>query len=118
MATTAVFTGTLTFTGDTQQTQDISASPNQASPANEQLVNLSIGANAFPVPVGGGTVPTRVTIVPPVGNTNVITLKGVSGDTGFPLHKTDPTTIALDPTFTTLTLTVSSLVSGVRIIWS
>lgn len=118
MATTCQYTATLTFTGDITQTQDASAAPNQSSPANEQLLNLVMGANACPVPVAATSVVTRFTIIPPAGNTVLITLKGVTGDTGFPLHKTDPTSIALDPTFTTLTLTAAAAVSGVRIIWS
>lgn len=118
MATTSQYKATLTFTGDITQTQDASASPNQASPANEQLVNLVLGANVFAAPVGGGAVITRVTIIPPTANAVLITLKGVTGDTGLPLHKTDSTSLAVDTTFTGFTLTAAGAITGVRIIWS
>lgn len=38
---------------------------------------------------------TAVIIIPPSANANTITLKGVTGDTGFQLSKTQPTLITL-----------------------
>ena len=116
MATSAVFAATLTFTGDIQQTQPIAAAVNAASPATESLVNLASGANTLTAPVSA--VATRLTIIPPAGNTILMTLKGVTGDTGVPLHKTDPTTLGIDATLVTLCLTAASAIAGVRLIWS
>jgi hypothetical protein len=45
-------------------------------------------------------------------------LKGVTGDTGVVLHKTDPSTIALNSPTTTLCLTASAQIDGVRLVWS
>lgn len=116
MATSATFAAVLTLTGDIQQTQPINAAVNAASPAAETLVNLSSGANTLTAPVAA--VATRLTIIPPSGNTILMTLKGVTGDTGVPLHLTDPTTIGVDSTLVTLCLTAASAITGVRLIWS
>lgn len=116
MATAAAWSATLTMTGDDPSTRVFSAASNASSPAYDQFVNLSSGANSFTVPTAA--VPTRLTIIPPSGNTVLITLKGVSGDTGVPLHKTDPTSIGLDTTAATIVLNAASAISGVRLIWS
>jgi hypothetical protein len=47
-----------------------------------------------------------------------MTLKGVAGDSGVPLHKTDPTSIALSLGFSSLILNVAAQTSGVRLIWT
>jgi hypothetical protein len=98
------------------QTIPINAAANAASPVLEQLVNLASGNTTFAVPASGTT--TRLTVIPPSGNTTLITLKGVNGDTGVALHKTDPTSIALDATFASLVLNAALLINGVRLIWS
>jgi hypothetical protein len=48
----------------------------------------------------------------------LITLKGISGDTGVELHLTDPCTISLNSTTNTFVLTAASQLAGVRLIWS
>lgn len=48
-------------------------------------VTLSSGANTITVPTGA----TKVIIIPPAANTQTLTLKGVTGDTGIPLSPTD-----------------------------
>lgn len=55
-------------------------------------LNLVTGANTIAVPAAA----TVAVFIPPAGNTQTLTLKGVSGDTGVRLHKTFPTPIALD----------------------
>jgi hypothetical protein len=65
---------------------------------------LNSGANTITVPTGA----TAVVIQPPSGNTILVTFKGVTGDTGVPLHKTQPTVIALDSTATSFVLTAAS----------
>jgi len=107
-----------TFTGDHVASPVIAAAQNSASPAAIAApITLAAGANTITVPTGG-TTPTCVTIVKPAGNTVLITLKGITGDTGVPLHKTDPDSISLDSTVTTFVLTAASQVTGVTLIWS
>jgi len=50
--------------------------------------------NSITLPNAGNC--TAAIIVPPVGNTATLLLKGASGDTGLFIHKTMPTVIALD----------------------
>lgn len=116
MSTAASWTALLTFTGDDPGTKPFAAATNQASPSNDTLVNLASGANTITAPVSA--VATRCTIVPPAGNTLLITLKGVAGDTGVPLHKTDPTSFAVDSTLVSFVLNAANTINGVRIIWS
>jgi hypothetical protein len=116
MATIANWTSTLTMTGDDPATKVYTAAANSASPAYDQYVNLASGANTITAPVAA--VATRLTIVPPAGNALLITLKGVGGDTGIPLHKTDPTSIAIDSSVVTLILNAANTINGVRVIWS
>jgi len=54
-----------------------------------ELTSLN-GANTITVP---GTAYIGCIIEPPAGNTGAITLKGVAGDTGFPLHLTQPSVL-------------------------
>ena len=121
MATTSTRIITLGFsdtTNNNDSTTQFAAASNGASPEFNAFVTLASGANTFTKPAGGST-PVAVTIIPPVGNVVLITLKGVTGDTGIPLHPTDPTTIAVDPaTFASFVLTAASQVLGVRLIWS
>lgn len=116
MATAAAWTATLTLTGDDPATKTYTAASNAASPAADTFVNLASGANTITAPTAA--TPTRCTIVPPTGNTVLLTLKGVTGDTGVPLHKTDPTSFGVDTTIATFCLTAANTCSGVRILWS
>lgn len=118
MSTTATRTITIGLSGDVVGTEAFSAAANAASPGGVQApVTLSSGNNTITVPTGG-TTPTAVTIIPPVGNTNLITLKGINGDTGVPLHKTDPTSIALDSTCASFVLNAAAQIVGVRLVWN
>lgn len=108
---------TISFSGDVVlPSEDFPALSNAASPASVQLVALSSGNNAIPVPTGGST-PTACTIIKPPANTQLITLKGVNGDTGVALHHTDPDSISLDPTCTGFVLNAAGAVN-VRLVWS
>ena len=106
---------TITFSGDIPATIPESALNNGSSPGQIEIKNLVSGANTITAPIGP---PTALTIIPPISNILSLTLKGVTGDTGIPLHVTDPTTIALDPTFVSLCLTTGGVINGVRFIWS
>ena len=57
------------------------------------IQSLTFATNTT-VTIPSGT--TLLVIVPPTGNANALTLKGVAGDTGVAMHKTKPTIIALD----------------------
>lgn len=122
MASTARRKITLTYFGDVGGpspgvAQEISAADNNTSPAQIQVVTLAIGDNTITAPTGG-TTPTACTIVKPSGNTSLIKLKGVGGDTGVKLHLTDPDTVSLDATQTTFVLNAAAQVVGVRLFWS
>jgi hypothetical protein len=90
------------------------AADNASSPAQQELKTLASGSNTITVPSGA----TCCTIVPPAANTNSITVKGVSGDTGVRIHNTDPTALALHSSVSTFVLTTTTTTSGVRLFWS
>lgn len=117
MAVTAKRAITIQFTIDIQASNTFQAVDNTASPAQIEVKQLASGANTITPPTSGVTA-KAVTIIPPAGNTNSITLKGISGDTGVAIHKTDPTTIALDSPSATFVLTAGALIDGVRLIWT
>jgi len=117
MATTALRTITITYSGDVSGTETLSAASNAASPGSIEIKTLSSGFNSISVPTGGTTV-TACTIVPPTGNTTSIIVKGITGDTGIRIHNTDPTTIAIDSSVTTIGLTAGAGITGVRLYWS
>lgn len=88
-----------------------SALDNAVSPAQNYPIALVAGNNTLTAPVIPGLVVTRLTIIPPSGNTSILTLAGI------PIHLTDWTSIALDPTFVSAVLnSVTAIV--VRVIWS
>ncbi|MCA1839688.1 MAG: hypothetical protein LC723_05070 [Actinobacteria bacterium] len=118
MSTRATRVTVLTFDGDVDGTNNIEAAPNAASPAAIQVQTLASGANTITVPSSTGITVTAVTIVPPVGNVIALTLKGVTGDTGIPLHLTDPSTVALASGSVNFVLTAASAIQGVRLFWS
>lgn len=117
MAVTAQRSITIQFTGDIQAANTFVAANNAASPGQIEVRTLAVG-NTVITPPTGGTTPKSVTILPPKLNTNTITLKGVTGDTGVVIHKTDPTTIGLDSATTPFSLTVSAEVVGLRLVWT
>lgn len=92
---------------------------NPNSPAVVQVLNLVSGAttiNATNCPAlanAGGVV-----LIPPVGNTQAITLKGASGDTGIALSKVAPTMIAFDVAPpTSFVLTTGGAITGFKLAW-
>ena len=118
MSVTSTRTLQLGFSGDVAYQQPFSATDNPASSGEIQVVSLTTGVNTFIPPTVNGIVNDALTIIPPSGNTVLITLKGASGDTGIPLHLVDPTSIGIDTTFAQVVLTVASGIDGVRLIWS
>tara|TARA_R110000868_G_scaffold395456_1_gene667128 strand:- start:4 stop:357 length:354 start_codon:yes stop_codon:yes gene_type:complete len=117
MATTSNRTISVAFSGDLVSSLAFAAAANAASPGSVTIHTLSAGANTITLPTGGSTV-RGATIIPPSGNTQTLTLKGVTGDTGVPLHKTDPCSISFESGSTTFCLTAGGTVTGLRIVWS
>lgn len=118
MSITSSRTLQIQFSGDITTEVIQSALENIVSPGEMLIQTLAIGANMITAPVVSGLVVTGLTIIPPAGNTHLITLKGVAGDTGIPLHLTDPTSIALNTTFVSLVLNAAASIVGVRLIWT
>lgn len=85
-------TGTVTGLAAGSRSVDVSiTAPSTAIDGSFVDVHGSGIFNAITVPTGA----TAVLIIPPSGNAQTITLKGVTGDTGVPLSKTMPSAIAL-----------------------
>lgn len=118
MSTTSSRNIQVEFSGDETLQVIQSALDNAVSPGVNTIQSLILGANTITAPVVSGLIVTGLTIVPPSGNTSLITLKGVAGDTGIPLHLTDPSSISLDTTFVSLVLNAAAAIVGVRLIWS
>ena len=117
MATTSNRTTGITLTGDVTYNQSFSAAANSSSPGQVDLVTWTAIFNQLTPPTGGST-PKALTIIPPSGNTQSMTLKGVTGDTGILLHLTDPTTISLGSAVATFGVTAGGTITGVRLIWT
>ena len=118
MAITSSRTVQVWFSGDIESALIQSALENIVSPGMSVIQSLTLGANTITAPVVTDIVVTGLTIIPPAGNTSLITLKGVTGDTGVPIHLTDPTSLALDTTFVSLVLNAAAAIVGVRLVWS
>lgn len=86
---------------------------NSSAPAQRNLVTLSAGTNNYTKPTNA----VMLVLIPPVGNTVLVTLKLVVGDSGFPLHKTNWTVISCDSTLTTFVLTAGGTIAGFEMIW-
>ena len=118
MGITSKRTVVVELSGDVTEGLIQSALDNITAIGKSELVSLAIGNNTITAPVVTAFVNTGLVIIPPTGNATIITLKGVAGDTGIPLHLTDPVSLSLDPTFVSLVLSVPVAVVGVRLVWS
>jgi hypothetical protein len=108
---------TVTFTGDVTATLSEPAAINAAAAGQIEVRTLNVGSTTI-TPPASGTTPTCCIIVPPAGNVNTITLKGIAADTGILLHPTDPTAIALGSPTNTFVITVGvGNITGLRLIW-
>jgi hypothetical protein len=117
MAITSNVAISITLTQDRTYNQSFSAAANTASPGQLDLVTWTATFNLLTPPTGGAT-PKRLTIIPPAGNTQSMTLKGVTGDTGFALHLTDPTSIGLGSPTGTFGVTAGGTITGVGLLWT
>jgi hypothetical protein len=118
MAVTSSRTLQIQFSGDISQQLIQSALDNEVSPGMDVIQSLILGANTIIAPVVSGLVVTGLTIIPPAGNTSLMTLKGLTADTGVKLHLTDPTSIGLDATFVSLVINAAAAIVGVRFVWT
>jgi hypothetical protein len=118
MAVTSTRQSIIVFTGDVAGTEIANAANNATSFGQSQIVALTTGANTITVPVAVGYVATAVRIIPDPANTSVLTLKGVTGDTGVKIHMTDYTDLALDPGQATFVLNIVLGTVNCRLIWS
>lgn len=117
MSVTANRKTTITLTGDVTAAHVISAAANTTSPGAIDIISLVLGDNTITVPTGG-TVTKAVTIVPPTGNQDQLTLKGDAADVGIDLHLTDPFTLSLAASVTTFVIESADDMDGVRLYWS
>ncbi len=95
MSTTAsrsIRVGFTTATEGVEYFQEFAAASFSPSVADNKSVDLVAGNNTITVPVTA----VAVTIIPPSDNTEVLTLKGVNGDTGIILSPSDPTSLGVD----------------------
>ena len=104
--------------GDTGTLLDYTLA-NNYSPCCVQILTLSSGANTIDatsspmIAQAGG-----VWIIPPSTNTQTLTLKGVTGDTGIAISKVAPTFIAFYTTPpTSFVLTAGAQITGVKLAW-
>ena len=107
---------TYSFSGEVVAGQTLACATNSDAPGQVEVRQLASGANTITPPQSGVTA-KGVIILPPSGNAVTITLKGVTGDTGVALHKTDPTMISLDSPTATFVLTAGGTIDNVRLIW-
>lgn len=108
----------IAFSGDQSFQLSPEAAANASAPNAQEIKTFTgAGDNTVTVPTGG-TTPKGVTILPPAGNTAVLTLKGAAGDTGIPIHLTDPTSLGLATGAVSFILNVSATVTGIRFIWT
>lgn len=118
MSVTAVRVTTIVFTGDVQASNSLSAASNSTSPGSITVHALTTNTNTITVPTVTGIATKSATIVPPAANTNSITLKGTTADTGMAISKTDPTTIAFETAPSQFFLNAGGVIDGLRIFWT
>jgi hypothetical protein len=109
--------GTLNVTGQIPTTaQTLAIAPPQivysAPIGSITAVNLVSGANTITIPTGT----TTIIIQPPITNTVVLTLKGVTGDTGITISLTNIQVIQPTATTTSFVITAASTTTGLTYI--
>lgn len=113
MAVTSNRSIVIALSGGIEYTQEFEAPVNSSGSGQNQLITLSSGANTITVPSGA----VAVTIIPPDNNSQTITLKGITGDTGIALALTAPCSLSLS-SVSTFVLTAGGTITGVRFIYS
>lgn len=105
---------TILMDGDFSVQMYENAAANTTSPAVVLNTNLQSGTTTLTPPASA----TGLTILPPSGNVDSITVKGASGDTGIVIHPTDPTSIGIASTNSDVLLTATTTINNVRLVWS
>lgn len=118
MPVNAVRTVTINLTGDVISDKIYSAAQNALSPGSITLHTLANGDNTITVPLVTGVTVKAATIIPPAANLIALILKGIGADTGIPISKTDPTSIAFEAAPVSFVLNAGAAIDGVRIIWT
>lgn len=118
MAVNAARQIAINLTGDVILDKIYAAAQNGVSPGAVTVHALATGDNTITVPSVTGVTVKAATIIPPSTNTQAITLKGVGGDTGIPISKTDPTSIAFETAPASFVLNVGGNINGLRIVWT
>lgn len=116
MAVTSNLNIALTFTGDAETRDNFGISENQASPGQNQVIDLISGDNTITLPTGGGSLSVAVIIIPPPANAIVLTLKGDAADVGVALGLTNPTSIAVN-SVSSFIINAADVVVGLRLIF-
>lgn len=91
--TSVRITGTKTNKGTGSNTIDTGSLTNSDGPlatTTQAFTAATFAAVTFPALLGSAVI-KGVIIKPPTTNSGAITLKGVTGDTGIPIHATEPT---------------------------
>jgi len=112
MATSSQRSVLIVCEGDFEFSQEFDSVQNNDSPGSSEVVELASGPNTITPPDGA----TGVTIVPLTTNSTLMTLKGVTGDTGIALALTSPTSIGLNGS-NTFVITAAAIMT-VRLIWT
>ena len=110
MAVAGTISVTGTLTGHPEGSRTVALEWDITAGLSAVTVGLASGANTITVPTGC----TLVIIVPPTTNTETITLKGVTGDTGRQISKTKPTILAWE-TGSDFFLLTSGAIAGAEI---
>jgi len=103
-----VISGLLSGTRNMQPADNTSA----AAVGKHEKITLSSGANTITPPSGA----TMVLIVPPVANAQNMTLKGVTGDTGIALAKTQWVLLSLQ-SVSSFVITAGGTITDVEFNW-
>ena len=118
MSITALVRNYISFSGD-QDSEFIFTTPElEDSPAQQQVISLSLGANTITLPSVTGFTVHGLAIVPPATDAGLVTLKGVAGDTGILLSSTGVSVIQFGTTLpASIVLSAAAAVTGWRLIW-
>lgn len=107
MSKVASATIAVTVTGDGLNLVDSDTVQNTSTAVAPTSANLAAGPNVIQLPTGA----TRVKLKPPPTNALSLTLKGVTGDTGFLLAAGEPSYLSFDPSVTSFVLAAGGAVS-------
>lgn len=106
------------FDGDQASEVIYSSGELSDSPNLSDLKTLAIGNNEIVVPTVDDFTVHGVLLVPPVANTDQLTLKGIAGDTGVQISANQPTLLQFGDTLpASLFVSVAAEVVGLRLIW-